>query len=121
METTMTSLELATMAAKAVADKKGADIIIIDVSAKTTLCDYFVIASGRSTTQVRAIADNVDEKLKKWIELDPTRSEGVRDGRWAVLDYGNIIVHVLTEESREYYHLERLWENGENITKYVEE
>lgn len=117
----MTSKELALSAAKAISEKKGQDIILVNVEGKTVLCDYFVIASGRSTTQVKAIAENVDERMKKWNGLDAVRSEGIREGRWAVLDFGNVIVHVFNDESRDFYNLERLWENGDNVEKYVEE
>ncbi|MGN1235777.1 MAG: ribosome silencing factor [Christensenellaceae bacterium] len=117
----MDSLELAKTVAKAISEKKGQDVVIVNVAGKTVLCDYFVIASGKSTTQVKAIADNVDERLTLWKGIDPLRKEGLAEGRWAVLDYGSVIVHVFNDESRDFYHLERLWENGENIEKYVEE
>lgn len=117
----MTSMELANTVCKALSEKKAQDIVIVDVGGKTVVCDYFVIASGRSTTQVRALADNVDERLSQWSGLEPARKEGVREGRWAVLDYGAVVVHIFNDESRDFYRLERLWENGENITKYVEE
>lgn len=116
----MTSLELAQSVCKSVAEKKGDNIIMIRVEEKTVLCDYFVIASGHSTTQVRAIAENVDERMKKWNGLDPLRKEGLAEGRWAVLDYGGVIVHVFNDESRDFYNLERLWENGNNVIKYEE-
>lgn len=117
----MNAMELANSICKAIAEKKGQDIVIVDVAGKTVLCDYFVIASGRSTTQVRALADNVDERIKRRYGLDPDRGEGIREGRWAVLDYGNVVVHLFNDESRDFYRLERLWENGDNIKKYVEE
>ena len=117
----MDSKQLANGICKAIAEKKGQDVVIVDVAGKTVLCDYFVIASGRSTTQVRALSDNVDERVKQRYGLDPNRVEGVREGRWAVLDYGNVIVHLFNDESRDFYHLERLWENGDNIETYVEE
>lgn len=116
----MTSLELARVAAKAIAEKKGDHIILIGVEEKTVLCDYFVIASGHSTTQVRAIAENVDERLTQWEGIDPLRKEGFAEGRWAVLDYGSVIVHVFNDESRDFYNLERLWENGNNVIQYEE-
>ena len=117
----MEGYELAKACAKALSEKKAQDIVILDVHEQTVVCSYFVIASGRSTTQVRALADNVDERLSQWSGLEPARKEGVREGRWAVLDYGAVVVHIFNDESRDFYRLERLWENGENITKYVEE
>ena len=97
--------------------KKAEDILIIDVAEKTTLCDYFVIASGHSSTQVRALCDHVEEKLSEE-GLEPRRTEGTREGRWGVLDYGDVIVHVFNDESRLFYHLERLWQEGENTVAY---
>ena len=99
--------------------KKAEDILIIDVAEKTTLCDYFVIASGHSSTQVRALCVHVEEKLSEE-GLEPRRTEGTREGRWGVLDYGDVIVHIFNDESRLFYHLERLWEDGGNATVYKE-
>ena len=94
---------------KAIEDKKGFDIVEIEVSDKTVMADYFVIASGKSTVQVRAIAEGVEEKLEKEGVI-PVRKEGINEGRWAVIDYGDIIVHIFNDESRLFYHLERLWQ-----------
>lgn len=96
--------------------KKAEDILIIDVREKTTLCDYFVIASGRNITQVKSLCENLEEHLSKAGE-EPRRTEGVREGRWGVLDYGDVIVHIFNDESRLFYHLERLWTEGENVRK----
>ena len=98
--------------------KKAYGIVYIDVESKTSLCDYFVICSGRSSTQVKALAESVDEKMEKERGLTPRRKEGVREGRWAVLDYEDVIVHIFNDEERDFYHLERLWEDGKNLTKY---
>lgn len=97
--------------------KKAEDILIIDVTEKTTLCDYFVIASGHSSTQVKALCDHVEEKLSAE-GVEPRRTEGTREGRWGVIDYGDVIVHIFNDESRLFYHLERLWQDGENATSY---
>ena len=113
----MNGHELALACAKALSEKKAQDIVILDVADQTVVCSYFVIASGRSTTQVRALGDAVEEKLEKE-DLVPLRKEGLREGRWGVLDYGDVIVHVFNDESRLFYHLERLWEDGSNITPY---
>lgn len=116
----MESLELAKECCKILSEKKAQDIVIIDVAEQTVVCSYFVIASGKSTTQVKALADNVEELLKKRQDLAPVRTEGMREGRWAVLDYGDVIVHIFNEESRLFYYLERLWDSGKNVTKYEE-
>lgn len=116
----MTSYELARAAAKALSDKKGTDIVILNVADQTIVCSYFVIASGKSSTQVRALGDNVEEQLKKQFDLSPVRTEGMREGRWGVLDYGDVVVHVFNEESRLFYYLERLWDSGANVERYTE-
>lgn len=102
---------------KFLSSKKAEDILMIDVREKTVLCDYFVIASGRSTTQVKALCENLEEKFAKE-GVEPRRTEGVRDGRWGVVDYGDVIVHIFNDESRLFYHLERLWEEGDNVKRY---
>ena len=107
------SKELALAAARALDDKKGVKILVLDVQHLTIIADYFVIASGRSANQVRALIDEVDDKLSELGE-NPRRREGTNEGRWAVLDYGNVLVHVFHEQEREYYNLERLWTDGSN-------
>lgn len=114
----MEGYELARAAAKALSEKKAQDIVILNVADQTVVCSYFVIASGRSTTQVRALCDNVEEQLKKHHELAPVRAEGIKEGRWGVLDYGDVVVHVFNEESRLFYYLERLWDSGKNVERY---
>lgn len=103
---------------KCLSAKKAHDIVKIYVADKTIIADYFVIAGGRSTTQVRALCDAVEEYMSKEYSLDVRRREGVSEGRWAVLDFGEVIVHVFDDEQRLFYHLERLWGEGE---KYEDE
>lgn len=105
--------EIALLAAKALDDKRGKDITVLKVDEMTVITDYMVIATGRSVPQVKALADNVEEELAK-LELDPKRCEGYAEGRWCVLDYGDVMVHVFHEQDREYYQLERLWADGTN-------
>ncbi len=94
--------------ANAAADKKALDIVFIKMKKVSSVCDFFVIASGASTTQVRAIADHISVKLKeKGCRL--WHSEGQREASWILLDYGDVVVHVFLEEIRRFYDLERLW------------
>lgn len=113
-----TSKELAQAICLALSAKKAKDIATVYVREKSSLCDYFVIASGTSSTQVRAMGEYVEEQMEKQFSLSPAREEGMRDGRWSVLDYGDVIVHIMQDETRLFYHLERLWEDGGNLEKY---
>ena len=96
---------------------KAEDVISINVTGKTDIADFYVVASGRSMPHTRALIEHVDEEMDK-IGIKPLRCEGVREGRWAVIDYGDVIVHIFNDESRLFYHLEQLWDDGKNIVKY---
>ena len=117
----ITSKELAIAVCKALADKRGKDIVALYVREKTDLCDYFVIASGSNAPQIRAMGERVEALVEKNWGVAPTRTEGVRDGRWAVVDYGDVIVHIFNDETRLFYHLERLWTDGGNLQRFDEE
>lgn len=97
--------------------KKAEDVVSIDVRGKTETCDFFVIAGGRSMTHTRSLIEYLEEELDKE-GVAPIRTEGVREGRWAVLDYGDVIVHVFNDEARLFYHLENLWGDEKNTVKY---
>lgn len=114
------SKELVEVVCKALADKRGKDIVALYVREKTDLCDYFVIASGTNAPQIRAMGERVEELAERELGVVPTRTEGVRDGRWAVIDYGDVIVHIFNDETRLFYHLERLWKTDENVLRYDE-
>ena len=109
----MESTELAQKIARILYDKKALDITVLRVGHMTVITDYMVIASGRSSLQVKALADDVDDALA--LEGVSLRArEGQGEGRWIVLDYGTVLVHIFHPEDRQFYHLERLWEDGEN-------
>ncbi|MCX7780844.1 MAG: ribosome silencing factor [Negativicutes bacterium] len=99
-------------AAAAASEKKARDIVILDMRELTPVTDYFVICSANSTTQVQAIADNIEEKLLEQ-GVKPLAKEGYREARWILLDYGACVVHVFMEEDRQFYNLERLWGDAE--------
>ena len=109
----METREIALLAAKALDDKRGKDITVLKVDEMTVITDYMVIATGRSTPQVKALAENVEDELAKH-EIFAKRREGVAEGHWCVLDFGDVMVHVFHEQDREYYQLERLWADGTN-------
>lgn len=110
----MTSLELTKEIAKLLDSKKGDDITAIEIKDLTTLGDYFVIASGASNIQVRALSDTVEEGLSK-LGLEPRRIEGYQTGMWIVLDYSEVIVHIFHEQTRAFYGLERLWADAPRL------
>ena len=114
----VTSRELAVAVCKALSDKLGKDIVALYVREKTDLCDYFIIASGSNAPQIKAMGERVEELIEKQLGIVPSRTEGVRDGRWAVIDYGDVIVHIFNDETRLFYHLERLWKDGNNVEKF---
>ncbi len=100
--------------AKVLSDKKAADIRAIRVRDLTILADYFVFASGTSTTQVRALTEEVEFQLSE-LGVEPNRVEGRQTNNWLILDYGDVVVHIFHTETRAYYDLERLWSDGEEV------
>lgn len=99
-------------------EHKAVDITVLDVQHLTVVTDYFVIATAKSQRQVKALAEFVEEKLEQQ-DVRPYHSDGVAEGKWAVLDYGEVILHIFNDETRMFYCLEKLWSDGKNITKYV--
>jgi len=95
-------------------NRKAQDIVALNVSHLTVLCDYMLIASGRTASQVSALADAVEERMSQENML-LRRSEGIKDGKWAVMDYGNLIVHLFHRDDRSFYGLDRLWSDGTNM------
>ena len=112
----MDSEKLAELAADACDDRKATDVRLIRVDEVSSLADWLVIAGGQSDVQVRAIARSVEDRLEEDASRLPLRKEGLNEGRWALLDYGEVIVHVLMPEERGYYDLEAFWRHGESRT-----
>jgi ribosome-associated protein len=104
------ALAMARVAVAAAADKKAQDIVVLDVSEQLVITDCFVIASAPNERQVQAIVEEVEEKMRL-AGAKPTRREGAREGRWVLLDFIDIVVHVQHSEERTYYALERLWKD----------
>ena len=107
----LTSKEMIALAVRALDAKKGKDIKVLYTADQTTLADYFVICTGTSNTQVKALSDAVEDAMTKAGE-EPHHVEGHRGGQWTLLDYSAIVVHVFTEEARKFYDLERLWSDA---------
>jgi ribosome-associated protein len=104
------AVELATAAALAASDKQADDIVILDVSEPLVITDCFVLASASNDRLVRAVVDEVEERLRL-LGAKPLRREGHHEGRWVLLDFGDVVVHVQHAEEREFYRLERLWKD----------
>lgn len=105
------------VAVAAALDKKAVNLEVLQVAELTSLADYFVICSGTSERQAAAIADGIEEKLRVELRTRPRLVEGLNPGRWVVMDYGDFIVHVFTEECRSFYGLERLWGDAPDVTE----
>lgn len=110
MAATQFAIDLAKAAAAAAEDKLASKIVAIDVSEQLALTDIFVLASAPNDRQVSAIVESVEDKLRA-LGVKPVRREGERDGRWVLIDFSDIVVHVQHEEERDYYQLERLWKD----------
>ena len=107
--------EMVKTAVAALQDKKGEDIRVIDISGVTVIADYFIIANGSSESQVQAMVDNVEEEMHK-AGYSLVQREGNASGRWVLLDFGDIIVHVFDRENRQFYNLERIWKDGHHVS-----
>ncbi|MDO4483030.1 MAG: ribosome silencing factor [Clostridia bacterium] len=94
-------------------EHKAQNIIVLDVRHLTSIADYMVIASGRNANQVKALADFVDDKMAE-LGQTPIRTEGMNDGHWCIMEYDSCLVELFHQEEREFYRLERLWEDGAN-------
>ena len=110
----MTPKEVAALAAKALDDRKGVDVTLLEITDVTTIADYFLICTCTSSTHVKSLCDAVEEAMDKAGE-PALRREGHRSGTWVLLDYGCLVVHVFTEETRQFYDLERLWSDAKRV------
>ncbi|NET43335.1 ribosome silencing factor [Okeania sp. SIO2B3] len=109
------TLELTSTIVNAALDRKGDNIVVIKVSEVSYLADYFVIITGYSNVQVRAISQAIAQKVEQDRELYPLGVEGQKESSWILMDYGDVIVHILKPEEREFYNLEAFWSHAEKI------
>lgn len=110
----LTNPSLLKLIAKAARDVQAIDLVVLNLVSLTSFTDYFVICSGRSDTQVRAIADNIQKKLKEQNRL-PLGVEGYPQGHWILLDFGEVVAHIFYHEVRGYYSLEKLWSDAKEV------
>ncbi|MBI2213441.1 MAG: ribosome silencing factor [Acidobacteria bacterium] len=106
-------------AIEAAHDKKAIDLEVLHVAELTSLADYFMICSGSTERQTGAIADSIEERLREKLDTRPRMVEGVSPGRWILMDYGDFIVHIFTEETRRFYALDRLWGDARDVAKLI--
>lgn len=100
---------IAELAVTTLDNKKGLDVTLLEVGDQTVLADYFVLATGTANTHVRALADEVEFKLKEELAVEPNHIEGASGNAWTLLDYGCVVIHIFTSQARDFYKLERLW------------
>ena len=106
--------EKTALSTRAATDKKALDVIVLDMHRASSITDYFLICSGGSARQVQAIADAIDEQLNHW-GIASLSVEGYREARWILMDYGDVIMHVFSQDTREFYDLEHLWANAPQV------
>jgi ribosome-associated protein len=109
------SRELALTIAQAADDRKAGDIVLLKVSDVSYLADYFVVVTGFSSAQVRAIARSIEDEVEEKWHRYPTQTEGQAEGSWMLLDYGDVIAHIFMPDEREFYNLEAFWGHAERI------
>ncbi len=113
----MSPEEIKDAVCKELDERKAVDITVLKVTHLTVLADYFVICTARSNKQVKALAEYVSESMEE-VGVQTLRSDGVREGKWAVLDFGSVIVHIFNDDTRMFYCLEKLWADGDNVEFY---
>ena len=111
----MDNKELALIAAKACDNKKAREIKIINIDKVSYISDWILIAEGLSDVQVRSITNYVEDELKILAQIEPLRKEGINEAKWALLDYGDLIINIFQPEIRKFYDLESFWSNGTNL------
>ncbi len=114
----METNELLETICKILDSKQAKNIKIVNLEGISVIADYFVICTGRSTTNVKALMENLENEMSKKYGVNVLRLEGKQEGKWCVLDYGDIIVHIFYEETRQTYSIDELWDNGQNVVDY---
>ena len=110
--------ELALRAARFLDEKGASEMQILEVTHLTSITDYFVICNGRNIQSVRTLAEDLEDKLAEE-GVEPRRKEGARESKWIVLDYAHVIVHIFHPEERQFYNIERLWQDGTNQVEFI--
>jgi ribosome-associated protein len=106
----------AQLIAEAALEENALDLVILNVAELTIIADYFIICNGRSTVQIKSIAETIEMVMEEKEGLLPLRRDGLEQGKWVILDYGSILVHVFRQEERDYYQLDKLWGDAPELT-----
>ncbi|MBC7250145.1 MAG: ribosome silencing factor [Anaerolineae bacterium] len=114
---TLQSLELAHKAVDIIVEKKGLDILLLDITPVSLLADYFILASGDSERQIKAIIEEIETQVKHDLRAIPLHVDGEPDSGWVILDYGGVIIHIFSPEVRAYYRLEEMWNEARVVVK----
>lgn len=109
------SQELALVSAAAAADRKAGDMVVLRIAEVSYLADYFVLVTGYSKAQVRAISQSIEDQVEEQLHRLPIRSEGQSEGTWVLKDYGDVMVHIMMPKEREYYNLEAFWGHAQRV------
>lgn len=112
-------MELARHIVEAIADKKGEDVLLLDIQDVSILADYFIIGSTASERQAKAVVESIKQETKQTFDVRPLRVEGEPASGWILMDYGGVVVHLFTPEVRAYYDLEGLWREGRVIVRML--
>ncbi len=113
----MTTLDYARAVVDIISDVKGEDVVLLDLRDVTVITDFFIICTGNSDRQLKAIIEKISQGMKEKYDLRGARIEGNPEGGWVLVDYGDIVVHVFTEDQRDYYDLEGLWSKGKVLLR----
>lgn len=116
----MTSKELSRKIGEFLLEKKASDVMSIDIEEKSIVADYYVLATAKSSPHVKALSEYLEEEMDKY-GVSTVRREGTREGRWAVIDFGDVVVHIFNDETRLFYNLEKLWGDGGNVYKFTDD
>ncbi len=117
--TELGSTALAHKVADVMSDKKASDIVVLDLRGLTYIADYFVIGNGTTERQIRALADEVEQRLKQDDRIVPYQVEGTSASGWVLIDYGEVIVHIFSPSERDYYKIEKIWSDAPVVVKML--
>jgi len=112
--------KIARIAAKAADERKAEDVLVLNMEGLTVICDYFVICTGNSMPHLKAIAESITDAVRKELAIKPRAMDGETGSKWIVIDFGSVIIHILSPEMREFYRLENLWGDAPRMLDFIQ-